>query len=75
MNRLRALLFNIVFFTLTAVLGVMGLPLLLFPRRRVMAFGRLWAGSVLASLKAIVGLNGEVRGLEHIPTGGCRPSR
>jgi len=71
MNRVRALLFNIVFFGLTAGLGVVGLPLLLCPRPLVMAFGRLWARAVLAALKGIVGLSGEVRGLENIPLGGC----
>ena len=46
-----------------------GLPLLLAPRRWVMRFGRFWARCVLALLRAIVGLDGEVRGLEHIPSG------
>jgi 1-acyl-sn-glycerol-3-phosphate acyltransferase len=71
MGWLRALLFNIAFFGITAVLGVLGLPLLLAPRRRVMQFGRFWARCVLALLKAIVGLDGAARGLEHLPPGPC----
>jgi 1-acyl-sn-glycerol-3-phosphate acyltransferase len=71
MSWLRALAFNIAFFAVTALLGVAGLPMLLAPRRWVMHFGRFWAGCVLALLKAIVGLDGEIRGLEHLPRGPC----
>jgi 1-acyl-sn-glycerol-3-phosphate acyltransferase len=71
MSRLRALAFNIAFFGVTALLGVAGLPLLLAPRSWVMHFGRFWARCVLALLKTIVGLDGEIRGLEHLPTGPC----
>ena len=69
MTWLRALAFNLAFFSLTALLGVLGLPMLLMPRRQVMRFGRFWAQCVLALLKAIVGLDGKVRGLEHLPPG------
>ncbi len=69
MSWLRALLFNIAFVAVTALLGIAGLPLLLAPRRWVMRFGRFWAQCVLALLKAIVGLDGEIRGLEHLPAG------
>jgi 1-acyl-sn-glycerol-3-phosphate acyltransferase len=71
MSRLRALAFYIAFFGVTALLGVAGLPLLLTPRRWVMRFGRFWARCVLALLKAIVGLAGEIRGREHVPAGPC----
>jgi len=69
MSRLRALAFYIAFFGLTALFGAAGLPLLLAPRRWVMRFGRCWARSVLALLRTIIGLDGEIRGLEHIPSG------
>ncbi|HVC56859.1 MAG TPA: lysophospholipid acyltransferase family protein [Stellaceae bacterium] len=71
MSWLRALLFNVAFYAITALLGVLGLPLLLAPRHLVMDFGRFWARSVLALLRAIVGLDGEIRGLEHLPRGPC----
>jgi 1-acyl-sn-glycerol-3-phosphate acyltransferase len=71
MSRLRALAFNIAFFGVTALLGVAGLPLLLAPRGWVMHFGRFWARCVLALLKATVGLDGEIRGLDHLPRGPC----
>jgi 1-acyl-sn-glycerol-3-phosphate acyltransferase len=69
MSWLRALAFNLAFVGVTALLGIAGLPMLLAPRRWVMHFGRFWSGSVLALLKAIVGLDGEIRGLEHLPAG------
>ena len=71
MRWLRALAFNIAFFGSTALLGVVGLPLLLMPRRIVMGFGRFWARCVLALLRAIVRLEGEIRGIEHLPRGAC----
>jgi 1-acyl-sn-glycerol-3-phosphate acyltransferase len=66
---LRALAFNLAFFAMTALLGIVALPLLAAPRRRVMQFGRFWAKSVLFLLKAIVGLDGEIRGLDKLPRG------
>ena len=71
MSWLRAFAFNIAFFGVTAVLGVAALPLLLAPRRIAMRFGRFWAQCVLALAKAIVGLDGEIRGIENLPPGGC----
>ena len=71
MSRLRALVFNIAFWLDTVVLGILGLPFLLTPRRTAMRFGRFWAQTVLALLKLIVGLDGEIRGRDNIPPGGC----
>jgi 1-acyl-sn-glycerol-3-phosphate acyltransferase len=71
MSWLRALAFNMAFFGSTALLGLLGLPFLLAPRRAVMAFGRFWARLVLALLRAIVRLDGEIRGIEHLPRGAC----
>jgi 1-acyl-sn-glycerol-3-phosphate acyltransferase len=71
MSLLRALLFNVVFWVGTVVFGIAGLPFLLTPRRTAMRFGRFWAQAVLFALKWLVGLDGEVRGRENIPAGGC----
>jgi 1-acyl-sn-glycerol-3-phosphate acyltransferase len=71
MTWLRSLAFNIAFFAVTAVVGLLGLPVLLAPRRCVMRFGRRWAHMVLGLLRMIVGLAGEIRGLEHLPPGPC----
>jgi 1-acyl-sn-glycerol-3-phosphate acyltransferase len=66
---LRALGFNLAFVAATAVLGVLGLPMLLAPRRWVMEFGRFYDATILFLLRAIVGLQGEVRGRENLPEG------
>ena len=71
MRWLRALAFNIAFFAATALIGLVGLPLLVAPRRWVMRFGRVWARCVLALLKTLVGLDDEIRGRQHLPAGGC----
>jgi len=71
MSWARALVFNFAFFAWTAILGIIGLPLLLAPRSVAMRFGRFWAASVLGLLESIVGLHHEVRGLDRIPRGGC----
>lgn len=67
----RALAFNLAFVGWTALLGTIGLPVLLAPRRAAMGFGRLWSRGVLFLLRAIVGLDHEVRGLDRVPAGGC----
>ena len=71
MRWLRALAFNMAFAAGTLILGIAGLPTLLLPRRRVMDFGRWWARYVLGTLRLIVGLDGEIRGREHLPPGPC----
>jgi 1-acyl-sn-glycerol-3-phosphate acyltransferase len=71
MSWARALAFNFAFFAWTALLGTLGLPFLLAPRRMTMRFGRFWSSSVLALLKMIVGLDHEIRGLDRIPPNGC----
>jgi 1-acyl-sn-glycerol-3-phosphate acyltransferase len=71
MSWTRALAFNFAFFAWTAILGTIGLPFLFAPRASAMRFGRFWAGSVLALLKGLVGLEHQIRGLDRVPRGGC----
>jgi 1-acyl-sn-glycerol-3-phosphate acyltransferase len=66
---LRSLLFNAVFYFLTIVMAVLGLPVLLAPRRWAAAFGRFWAVSVLQLLGWCAGLTHEVRGIANLPAG------
>ena len=66
---MRALGFNLALVAATAVLGALGLPMLLAPRRLVMKFGRLYAAIILFLLRKIVRLRGEVRGRENLPAG------
>ncbi len=66
---LRSLAFQIALYLLTAVMGVIGLPMLLLPRRWAAIFGRSWASAVLWALGWCTGLRHEVRGREHLPRG------
>lgn len=69
MQALRSLLFNLLFFAWIAGLGVPALPLIVLPRRVAWAVVKLWARGVLWLLAHVVGLDYEVRGREHLPTG------
>ncbi len=71
MSWARAVAFNIAFFAWTAVVGVLGLPFLLMPRRTAMRFGRFWSRGVVLLLRLIVGLDHRVLGLDRLPAGGC----
>ena len=66
---LRSLLFNIAFYVLTIAMALLGLPMLLVPRRWAAAFGRCWAAGVLKLLGWCVGLTHEVRGAANLPVG------
>ncbi|HEY2539830.1 MAG TPA: lysophospholipid acyltransferase family protein [Stellaceae bacterium] len=68
---MKAILFNIAYWTWTAVIGTLGLPFLLAPRRTAMRFGRFWSRGVLLLLRAIVGLDHRILGLDRIPSGGA----
>ncbi len=71
MGWMKAILFNIAYWTWTAVIGTLGLPFLLAPRGAAMRFGRFWSRGVLLLLRAIVGLDHRIVGLDHIPPGGA----
>lgn len=66
---LRSLLFNVAFYVFTAVMALLGLPMLLAPRRWAAAFGRAWALGVLQLLGWCTGLTHEVRGAANLPSG------
>jgi 1-acyl-sn-glycerol-3-phosphate acyltransferase len=70
MRLLRAILFNIAFYLWTGVIGIVGLPVLLAPRRVVMRFGRMWSAVTLELLELTVGLTHELRGVANLPAGG-----
>jgi 1-acyl-sn-glycerol-3-phosphate acyltransferase len=67
----RAAAFNVAFVVWTAIVGTVGLPLLLAPRRAAVRLGRFWSQGVVFLLRAIVGLDYRIAGLDHIPEGGC----
>lgn len=65
----RSALFAIGFYGWTACCALMGLPLLLGPRRLVARYGNWWSRSALFLARFIIGLNWQVRGVEHLPSG------
>jgi len=67
---LRSSLFNILFISVTAVMCVLCLPGLLLPRAKAMFIVKLFVNSVYFLEKNIIGLDYEVRGLEHLPAQG-----
>ena len=67
MTLLRSVLFNLVFYAWTALLGIVALPMVLAPRATVMRFGIWWSGTVLSLARAIAGIEYELRGAEHLP--------
>ena len=69
MSLLRALAFNVYFFGLTTILGVVGLGIRVFARDRIFAFARFWAGLVIWGARTICGIRVVVTGLEHVPAG------
>jgi 1-acyl-sn-glycerol-3-phosphate acyltransferase len=68
---LRSLIFNLCFFLWAIVLGTLGLPLLLVPRRAAVVLSRLWSRGAVWLLRHVVGLEQELRGLERVPRGAC----
>jgi 1-acyl-sn-glycerol-3-phosphate acyltransferase len=70
MIRLRALAFNITFFGVTAILGVGGLVLRVFMRRRILGYAKYWAGLMIASARVICGIRVRITGTEHLPARG-----
>jgi 1-acyl-sn-glycerol-3-phosphate acyltransferase len=63
----RSLLFNVAFWLWTGAMVVLVLPLLLGPRRTMMAAARFWERGIQALLATLAGLTYEVRGRERIP--------
>jgi 1-acyl-sn-glycerol-3-phosphate acyltransferase len=70
-QKLRAILFNLVFFGGTGLMAIFGVPFAVTPWRWSMGFGRTWSRWSLAWLRCIVGLDHEVRGWENLPPGPC----
>jgi len=68
---LRSTLFNIAFYVVTAMLCVVCLPGLLLPRKGAVIIIRTFVKTVYFLEKNIMGLDYEVRGLEHIPKEGA----
>jgi 1-acyl-sn-glycerol-3-phosphate acyltransferase len=66
---LRSLGFNLLFYLLTGIAAVMGLPWLLASRRAAARFGHHWSKAMLWLAGWSVGLSYELRGRERLPPG------
>ena len=69
MIRLRAFLYGVWLYGLTAVLTVLYVPLILAPRSALRAGLKLWARMATFGLRHIGGVRLEVRGAERLPAG------
>jgi 1-acyl-sn-glycerol-3-phosphate acyltransferase len=65
----RSLLFNVGWYAGSTVIALAGAPILLLPRRAVVAWARFWIAFVLWWLKLTCGLTHRVVGLENLPKG------
>ncbi|MCW8087785.1 lysophospholipid acyltransferase family protein [Sabulicella glaciei] len=70
MLALRSLLFNVLFFGLTATVGFLALPLFLGPNAFVRRMMHLWCGLMVRMLYVVCGTRVELRGREHLPASG-----
>jgi 1-acyl-sn-glycerol-3-phosphate acyltransferase len=68
---LRSALFNLLFFTLTAILAVVALPVLALPRRCMLWIFHAWSWMVVMLLRTICGIRLRVTGTEHLPRDGA----
>ncbi|MEM8833537.1 MAG: lysophospholipid acyltransferase family protein [Pseudomonadota bacterium] len=67
---LRATMFNIFFYGFTVLACLILLPLVFFPRPVILATTKFYVNVVDWIEKYILGLNYEIRGLEHLPKEG-----
>jgi 1-acyl-sn-glycerol-3-phosphate acyltransferase len=69
---LRSLVFNVVFYLVTAVMVIAALPLFIFsPNRWGEWIIRAWAWTGIYLLRALVGTHLIIRGLDNLPPGGA----
>ncbi|KAF0104352.1 MAG: 1-acyl-sn-glycerol-3-phosphate acyltransferase [Rhodospirillaceae bacterium] len=67
--RLRSFLFNVGWYVGTTILAIVGSPILLMPRRFVVAWSLVWIDFCLWWLRITCRLTHRVHGLENMPTG------
>ncbi len=69
MSKIRSFLFSLWFLAVTVFLALCGLPAGLLPQPRLITFGRLWGGAVIAGMW-ICGMRVKIDGLENLPQSG-----
>lgn len=67
---LRSTIFNLFFYSITAVICILFIPALLMPRNVTLKITRFWLSIVYFLEKTILGLSFEIRGKEFLPTKG-----
>ena len=67
---LRSFLFSAFFYLWSLLVCLIMLPILFGPRKVLMGGLRIWSGVTLAGLRLICNVRVEIRGLEHLPSGG-----
>ncbi len=68
---LRASVFNLLFFGLTAIMALAAVPVALVSRDLTRRIVKLWSRATVRLLAAIVGLRVEIRGKNHLPSDPC----
>jgi len=66
---LHSLAFNAGWYAASTIIAIAGAPVLLMPRRAVLAWARVWIAVVLWWLRVTCGLSHRLRGLENLPAG------
>jgi 1-acyl-sn-glycerol-3-phosphate acyltransferase len=66
---LRSAMFNMVFFTMTFVMAIIGTAIRLIAPDRVLGLAMLWGRVMVAAARIICGMRLEVTGLDRIPAG------
>ncbi|HEV2362870.1 MAG TPA: lysophospholipid acyltransferase family protein [Caulobacteraceae bacterium] len=71
MTAFRSWLFALLFYAFSGVVALAILPLLLAPRRWLMAVIAAWSRGLVVLLRLVCAIRVEFRGLEHLPRGGA----
>ncbi len=66
---LRSFLFNVGWYAGSAIIAIFGSPILLLPRRAILAWARFWIHFCLGWLRLTCRLTHRVSGLENLPPG------
>lgn len=65
----RSFFFDVIFYTLTFILVIIGLPTLLFPLLIMNRYKQIWLGVVFFLMRVVLGLNYRFLGEENLPKG------
>jgi len=69
LNLVRSVVFNVLFYLNTALWLIMALPTFFMPYRAILAVATAWGRSNLVLLRAVAGIDYEIRGREKLPKG------